>query len=397
MAASRVVLCACLLVGAVAHAERRPVAVIDLSGDPAAPAVAEQIKRELTNHEALSRVLENEPLLIGKLLEDEDQRALDDARNEKEHAENALADFKFAEAADHAVRGMDWLNNAHPAGALGLYADLAFVLGQAKLGEKKPDEAGLAFAFVHRLQDKRRVDPSRYLPEVVVAFAKAQPAPATIALELRGSGRVWIDGVAVGEGDGTYKVGAGWHVVQLAGPDRQPRGIRIKAPVKEPIEIEDAPASTELKIQRARLALARAFDPADRANAMKHLAELTKVKDAVLLVSVNGKLSFANWRDGATGYDAPVFTAPSILHPENPSEPLDWLAPRKELPPPPQKQIVIPPEPERWYQKRWLQGTVIGGIIAIVGGSIVWAERGTGRTSVNTGTGFADGTASRPR
>jgi hypothetical protein len=377
------------------------VAVIDLSGDPsqAMTDLARDIKRALTNHEELIPVLDPtlEQTLRGVLLQDENKDALDEARAAKEAAENALAEFSFADAAKHAVTGMDKLNNVDPAAAIALYADLAFVYGQAKLGEKNPQETNLAFAFVHRLQDRRRVDPSRYLPEVVTAYDKARPAPATLSLDVRGTGRVWIDGVAVGEGDGTYKVGSGWHLIQLSGPDREPRGIRIPKP-GDPITIEDAPAQDDLKIKRARLALARATDPADRATVMKHLAELTKVKDAVLLWVANGKFTFQTWRDGAPGYDGPVFLAKSVFdRNKGVDQILDALAPPKKPPKLAEKPIIIPVEPVRWYRKTWVTASAIGTVIAIVGGAIWWSERGPGHTGVNTGIGFDQATSSRPR
>jgi len=395
--------------GTIAHAERRPVAVVDLSepslspGEPSATqlkAVATEIRERLLNHEELSRILDPdlEKTLLGNLLQDEDKPSLDKARAAKERAENALAEFKFADAGAAAVDGMDTLQNVDPPAAVALYADLEFILGQARLGEKKLDLASRAFALVHRLQDRRRVDPSRYLPEVVAAYDKAQPAPATLSIEVRGTGRVWIDGVAVGDDSGTYPVGPGDHIVQLAGPDRSPRGLRITAPRKDPVAIDDAPAEAQLKIQRARFALAHATDPAERATVMVRLAELTKVKDAVLLWVVNGKISFQPWRDGAPGYNAPVFLAREAFDPnKGVGQMLDRLAPPKKPPKPPDKPIVIPPEPTPWYRKAWLTGTVIGSLIAIVGGAVVWSERGPGHAGVTPGISFDQTTSSRPR
>src|SRR5262249_42301735 len=146
-----------------------------------------QIRNKLANHEALSRVIDPqlEQLLLNvTLLEDEDKDALDQARTQKDKAEDALARFQFPEAAQQAWQGLDRLNEVQPASALPLYGDLAFILGQAKLFDRKPAEAALAFALVHRLQPMRRVDPARYLPEVVTAFDKAKPTPATVDVEV---------------------------------------------------------------------------------------------------------------------------------------------------------------------------------------------------------------------
>jgi hypothetical protein len=395
--------------GTIAHAERRPVVVVDLSepnlspGDPSATklsVLATEIREQLLNHEALSRILDPslEKILLGEPLYDEDKSGLDGARAAKERAENALAEFKFAQAADEAANGMDKLNSVNPPAALALYADLAFVLGQARLGEKKLDLASHAFALVHRLQEKRHVDPSRYLPEVVAAYDKAQPAPATLSVEVHGTGRVWIDGVAVGEGSGTYPVGPGDHVVQLAGPDRQPGGKRFTAPRKDPLVIDDAPAETELKIRRARFALAHATDYADRATLMVHLAELTKVKDAVLLWAGNGKITFQTWRDGAPGYDAPVFLKKEVLNPDKGADQiLDWIAPPKKPPKVVEKPIAPPPEPVPWYRRRSVQWPAIATAIGIVGGLIWWSERGPGDRSVNSTLGGFDPSSMRPR
>jgi len=409
MAAPRAVLCACLLMGTIAHAERRPVVVVDLSeaglppGDPAATeltVVAKEIREYLLNHEALSRILDPtlEQILLVEPLWNEDKAALDEVRPFKQRAENALAEFNFANAADEAANGMDRLRKVNPAAAVSLYADLAFVLGQARLGEKKLDLASRAFVLVHRLQPNRRVDSSRYLDEVVAAYAKAQPAPATLTVEVQGTGRVWIDGVAVGDGTGTYPVGPGDHVVQLTGPDRLTDGKRFLAPRKEPVVIDDAPAGEEVKIRRARFALAHATDPAERATVMVRLAELTKVKDAVLLWVANGKLMFQTWRDGAPGYDLPVFfRGVPFDRTKGVEQILNSLAPP---PPPPKivdKPIVPPPEPVPWYHTLWFKlsvGGVVGGIIVT---GIVVALHGPGDTAFNPNIGGFDGTSTRPR
>ena len=78
-------------------------------------------------------------------------------------------------------------------------------------------------------------------------------------------------------------------VLPLLGPvgqcnaNREPRGEQVLVPQASEIEIAPALATEELKIKRARLELARAKDAMTRASAVKRLASLLNVGDAVIV------------------------------------------------------------------------------------------------------------------
>ena len=375
-AAARVAaFCSLVLWVGVARAERRPVAVVDLPGDPATEKLATEIAKELGDHPVLRNVVNYAADLRGPL-DDEDAEAIAKALRYKAKAEAELAppNFRFALAANAAVDGEDELRRAAPnETVLALYADLSFVLGLAKLGEKKPGEAAAAFALVHRLAPNRTLDTNIYLPEVIKAFDDAGKVTTTASatLMVKGSGRVWIDGVERGP-PGPYEVPIGRHVVWLTGPDRVTRGWRgdVVEKVTDPSQnvaiIADDPASDRLKVLRARLALRKAADPAARASAMRHLAALVGVHDAVLLTMVNDKIVVQSWRDKAPG-----FSALREVKKERPRELLVTLAPppRVIVPPPPPHTFEQTP---RWYRRRKVQIGTAAGVVLAVGSYVLY-------------------------
>lgn len=381
-AAARVAaFCSLVLTVGVARAERRPVAVVDLPGEPASEKLARDLAKELGDHPQLRNVLSYADDLRGPV-DDEDKDALDEARKHKTRAEELLAppNFKFEAAATEATAGEDALGGATPTPAvLELYADLAFAHGRALLGARRPKEAADAFGLVHRLSPGRTLDPGTYLPELIKAFDdSAKLSTDSARLMVKGSGRVWIDGVEHGS-PGMYDVPVGVHVVWLTGPDRMTHGWR--GPVAgnaEVATIVDDPASDHVKVRRARRALRDAPDATARAAAIKQLAALLGVHDAVLVMSSNGKLIVQTWRDKAPG-----FSALREISSEPPRELLTTLAP----PPPRRAGPRLPPGPTiehtpRWY-RRWSVriGTAAGVAIAVgsyflvsylTGGSVPW-------------------------
>src|SRR5690606_9722206 len=137
---------------------------------------------------------------------DEDASHLTEARRRVQEAEEYLAQLDDQNAARSARIGMEALALVRPTPEmLGLYADLAFAYGQAQLGLRKPNDASLAFQLAHRLDPARRPDPTRYQPNVVQAYlAAANKQGIAAKLEIKGSGRVWIDGIEQGPAGKTY-------------------------------------------------------------------------------------------------------------------------------------------------------------------------------------------------
>jgi len=370
LAARTAVVCILIFGTAIVRADRRPVAVIDLTNTAPGEALATELGNVLNNHLEL-KPIDDQTLfknLLG-LIVDEDAEHLTDARTFKQGAEERLAKFDFPGAAETATSGQDRLNSAAPTPAVvELYAELAFILGQARLGERSPKLAATAFRLAHQLNPKFTPNPARYLPEVVQAFDAARTAAGIGKIDVRGSGRVFIDGKEAGTslapgGTAWFDAPTGTHVVWLTGPDRNTRGTRVTvvAQQKETASIEDAPATTATKVRRARLALKNAPDASARAAAIRELASLLKVRDAVLLTTVNDKTIVQTWRDQAPGFSA--------LRERRTEKPIDLLTP---LAPPPPKKVIpkvteppikIPIVEKSWYEKRPYQ---IGGSVGVV-------------------------------
>lgn len=372
MAARWVIVCALLFGATGAYAEKRPVAVVNLSDEAPTRSLAYLLDVELSAHPELERLsTEDSGALINYT--DDDGPHLDAARASLRRAEDEVNAFNFAGAAKQAIEGQIQLLTVTPSAAVRLYADLTLVLGLARLGAHDDQGAAEAFAHVHKLDPTRTLDPAAYVPEIVAAFnAATTSAAGTGTIEAKGAGTLWIDGLEVGVAPGTFAASSGAHVVWLTGIERETRGQGIVVRPGQPtaVEIPDAEATRSQKIQRARLALAHAADATARAAAMRHLAELVTVHDAVLLSMSNTKVIVQTWRDRAPG-----FSSLRELGKDTPADILAPLAPPKVVKhvDPPSK--VLPPLVEkRWYQKTsWrigLAGAIVTGVIA----GIVWSQ-----------------------
>jgi hypothetical protein len=246
--------------------------------------------------------------------------------------------------------------------------------GQAQIGLRNPNEASRAFQLAHRIDPNRSPDPTRYQPNIIAAYkAAADRTTIPAKLVVRGSGRVWIDGIEQGPAGAQYETSEGLHLVQLIGPDRETRGDQVIVPSSLPVTIQDAPATDVIKVKRARIALARSRDPAERASMMKKLAALLGVGDAVLITKGSGGLTVQTWRNREPGFSA------LMIHRNEP--PIDLLKP---LAPPPlkiEKKLEPLPDPppivddKRWYQKNWVRASIAGGVILGVVGALLYANR----------------------
>lgn len=375
---ARMVVALSLAIAGSSYAQRRPVAVIDLSGTQPARTLSSDLYQALISHSDLA------PLASTTFIEalrgafaDEDTPHLDAAHKRELEAEDSLAQLDDAQAAKAAASGMQELTYVDPTNPqiLGLYADLAFSYGQAQIGLRRPNEASLAFALAHRLDPLRRPDPTRYQPNIVQAYAAAA-AKQTIAakLEVKGEGRVWIDGIDLGPAGGTFDTSEGMHLVQLTGPERETRGDQVTVPAKTTVSIAAAPATKDLLIKRARIKLAKARDVAERASAMNELARLLDVGDAVLIDEESGHLSVQTWRNQKPGFSSFVSTVD-----KPPNDLLTPLAPLRKLEPPITPDPFRQPPPivveKRWYEKNWVRASIAGGVIAGIVTAVLYARR----------------------
>lgn len=374
---ARMVLCSLVVLAGTGHAERPPVAVIDLSAADPAKELSDALYKALVDHAGLRPL--DAPTLIAALrgpFVDEEGAYLRRAQQYKQQADDALSQLDDRNAAIFAGNGMAELAFVQPSPEmLGLYAELAFAYGQAQIGLRKPNDASLAFQLAHRLDPAHSPDRTRYPPNIVAAFNAAAVKPTIAAkVAIKGEGRVWIDGVEQGPAGATFDTSEGLHLVQLTGPDRETRGEQALVPLAAALNIVSAPATEELKVKRARIAMSRARDPAERASAIKRLAALLGVRDAVLITkNTAGELTVQTWRDREPGFSALV-----VHRDEKPVELLRPLAPPalkveksfEPVPDPP--PIVIE---ERWHQKTWIRASIAGGVIAGIVGAILYARR----------------------
>jgi hypothetical protein len=351
---------------------RHPVAVIDLTNDPAVRDVANRLLEVLAAHPDLAPpAISDGAALVDKLPTDDDSR-LDVARRKLASASKNLQQRQFREAAIDAVEGQEALLRVMPKAAIGLYADLELALGQSRLGEQKDAEAREAFALTRRLDPGRTLDDRHYVPEVVQAFDAARPVAApTGMIAVRGHGKVWIDGVEVGTAPGEFPASIGHHVVWLTGTLRETAGKEVSVTATRPGDatILDGPLTRPQKVVRLRMALSQAPDPALRASAMNELAAFINVHDAVLLLTVNGKIVGQTWRDREPG-----FGEIRELRRDRPGDILQPLEPPR-LPEPEPQILPMPPPPPRWYARRSVQLGVAASIAAVVIGGYLWVHR----------------------
>ncbi len=386
MAARWALVCALVasLVGAVpAVAERRPVAVVnlDLADESHARTLADQLITVLDGHPELKSLPNpTDSAALKDRINDPDKNGLDAARAARGRAEDKLIEFNFSLAAQYAADGQSELLTVSPVAARTLYADLAFLQGQALLADGRADEAKAAFLQCARLDPERKLDTGRILPRVVEAYAKAQGSsnpPGSITIE--GNGRAWIDGIEVGQAPGGFSARQGRHVVWLTGSERNAGGAQtvVRAGEASMIKIADETGGRSITVQRARTALAKAADATAKAAAMNALAKLVGAQDAVLLQVAGEKIIVQTWRAGNVDR-SPGFSALRERSRETPVELLSPLAAPKQT----EKPIEGPiegPRPivvKKWYQRRTVQLGLVAGVVAAVVGGYFLAQLG---------------------
>jgi hypothetical protein len=379
--------------GSIAHAERRPVAVINLDPSPQSPAAAEaaKVRTALRDHPRLAPISVPEDVIaIEAPIPDDDAAWLADARLALAQARKALERYDINAMGQAANTGLGKLAAVSPQAAARPYADLLFELGVAELGQGHGSDAEADLLLVHRLApDKKLADD--LLPEIVAAYDKAKEPATKAQIDVHGTGRAWIDGVERGAAPGVFDVASGPHFVQVTGPDRAPAGLRVDAPANgvSVAPVPDAPLSRAQQIYRARAAIASAGDSLARAAAIERFAALVAVKDVVLFGVIteggNVRITEQTWQE--------PFGFSAIHAPEDAGLVLDDLAPPLVEPPQPGNNIegpgqklvkVGPPVPIEGpaepplYAKRWFQGTVGGVIVtAIVTGIVLGTRAGT--------------------
>ncbi|MBK7536029.1 MAG: PEGA domain-containing protein [Myxococcales bacterium] len=375
---------------AVVTVDRRQVAIVDLTGDEDATAAARGLAERLVRHSSLAPL--SDPAAAAALLgplREEDQLALEGAKRALAEANDALARFELAVAAARAAAGQIELHDVDPTPtSIALYADLAFVHGLAKLADSDGPAARSSFLLTQRLDPDRVLDPARYLPDVIAAYRQARRGGGgRMQIQVRGQGTVSIDGTEVGAAPVTVEVATGPHVVQLTGPSRLARGARIEVtPTSSTVvTVPEARAAAAVVLGRARRAVATGRDDAARATAMAELARLINVGDAILVRRGPAGLTAQVWRDRAPGA-GPIHAMQSALLA---GDLLAELAPDTIVSP---SLPTVPrtAEPKRWYQKRWVQASMVTGAVAMLTAAVVLGtvDFDEGTVSINPDPSF---------
>ncbi len=369
---------------AASEPARRPVAVIELGDFEPNRQLADQLASELNNSQVLKPL--DSSILVNALREDhrdEDAQPIKDAADEKAVAEENVINYKFPEAARAADNGLVRLHFARPSPKTNaLAADLAFLLGAARLGTRDDVGAVKAFRFVRAIDPSYKPDAGRYLREIVQAFESAvrivPPGKGYIYVG-PGPGRVFLDGREVGTSPQTFPdITPGMHVVWLVGDQRDTNARRVEVVAGQKVDAVFDPEQIDVRktIKRARLALKTAPDPAVRAAKMQALARLLEVKDAILLTEANGKTIVQTWRDAPVAFGTPGFSAlRERTDKDRPADILTPLIPPKITPPPRKPEPPIKPpvvvDTRRWYQKPRYQ--IAGGVGAVVLGVVIYS------------------------
>jgi hypothetical protein len=382
VAAFQAIVCALSLLlvgGARAHADRRPVAVVDLANEPATRELAAELATALDGHPELRKLPSSidDAALVGEI-EDSDAPILSRAVKDKALAEAQIQQFDYALALTYAREGQRELLSVTPSLAVKTYADLAFVAGVALVSDQLTADAEVEFLLSYRL-DPRTLDPRQFTPAVVQAYADAKAGPSVAgSIDIKGTGSVWIDGTEVGTAPRTFLASAGRHVVWLTAIDRVTVGTQIDVLPGTPtaVVLEQMEAPRRTKVQRARQVLARVPDASAKSAAMKRLADLIGVKDAVLLSMTNGKVIVQTWHDGTVR--APGFSAFRERGKATADELLLTLAPPKVVKEPELPPIPRPLVTKSWYERRPYQFGIAVGIAAAIVSGVLWATRGPG-------------------
>lgn len=359
--------------------DRRQVALIDLVGDEEAAQLGRTFAAELVRHRELAPLADASiaATMIGPLSE-EDSASIEAARRALVDAGDALARFELSVAAARALAGQAELNNVQPtAAATRLYAELAFVHGQAKLSDGDGPAARSSFLLTQRLAPDWTLDPARYLPDVIAAFRQARRSGGgRVPLQIRGQGTAYVDGQLAGTAPLSLEVAPGAHIVHLFGPNRLARGARIEVTPTSPavVVLPDARASLPVIVARSRRAAAAAADPTALTTTVAQLARLIGVSDVVVLSrGSDGVLTAQAWRDRPPGAGRiHAVTSGDVVV----AALLDLAPPTvEELRPPPPLALRREEDP-LWYQRRWVQVSIISGALAVIATALVISASG---------------------
>ncbi|MEZ4368261.1 MAG: hypothetical protein R2939_18580 [Kofleriaceae bacterium] len=343
---------------------QRTVAIVELGGGEDSARLANALAAAVARARGLAGV--GDPAVAAARVgarPEEDAAAIAAAGRALAGAQEHLARFEANAAIAQAQLGASQLLTVAPTPTTTLLlTELAFTEGLAQLAAPGGGDAREALGLAHALQPERVLDPAVFAPEVIAAYRDAASPRGTGAISVEGDGTVWIDGRARGRAPLLVAADAGAHVVVVYGPERLPRGARIRVPADgvAAVPIAAAPAPLAVQVARARRTLIAAPDQAARAAAVGKIAALSGATDALVLArNGSGALTVQRWRDRAPGFGP--------IEPVDGRDPAELLAPLLPPPDPVDPTPVPPPPPPAtpWWRRRSVQAAIAGAVIAV--------------------------------
>lgn len=362
--------------------ERPVVGVIDLTDGMDSLALVQAITRAIAEKPEVATVTDQRvgAALVERQV-DEDQNAIETARDELNQANDNMAALDNVAAYRDAAEGRKALKNVAPTPEVTeLIADLAFAEGQAHFARRDQNKSELvsaraAFTLVHRFSPGRTLDPNLYLTELIDEFAKAgKPQPGFGTLDVSAEGTIWIDGKEQTGESHSYQVPPGTHWIAVTGPDREPWGEwrDLADGQRLPVSLPRHSATGAVLAARARRNLRVAPDVTASASAMATIARIAGLTAAVIVrTDQDGALAVQLWRNKEPGFGKiekakqPWSSeAERVIAPLLPPKPIDDNTDIFHPPPVPHET------PKPWYRKRWVQVSIVAGVIGVIASSI---------------------------
>jgi hypothetical protein len=381
--------------------ERPVVGVIDLLGTDESRDLTERIAKQIRDTPELAPIVDfRVAAALVDPFEDEEKQAIDTARANLSDALEKMGELQLGQATGYADAGQtNLVEKVAPSQiTTELLADLAFAEGQIRFARRDQDRNQVAlgkkaFAWVHRLSPGRKLDRDAYLDDLVSAFDGAAKETGSATLVIDADGTIWVDGQEQPAGTREVKVPTGWHWVASTGPDQQPSGRKVDVGDGQrfSVKLQRRTATGGVQVARARRALAAAPDPTARAGAMATIQRIAGLSAAVIVTTGhNGEMAVQLWRDKAPGFGE-IRTAKQPWSSEA-ERALEPLIPKKKVIDnrrDPFNNIRIPIGPvdegeDCWYCKRWVQVTIVAGVIGVIAGSIA-ISNAAGASSRTTG------------
>jgi hypothetical protein len=341
-----------------AAADERVVLVLDATGDEDGRAMVQRFERSLGPDPVLDPV----PVRFREALAAPTSTDTGWTASEARVAEarKLLTAPSYAAARQEARAAQDELaRHAGDPAARALLAEAVMIEGLAVAGESGAEAARPLFGLVHRLVPGQKLDPGRYLPDVVRVFDAAARSGASgkLVIDASGAEQILVDGTVVsGE---KVVVAAGPHIVTARGERIDPQGRRVEAlPAKDVLVIlNTVEAPAEVLLGRARDRLVAATDDRQRVDAISAMLGKTRALYAVVIVREGGDGGELATRvytpAGGLGPPRPIDNIPAALTPLRPidSKPRGAGGGGAVVMP------VRPPAEKEWWQKSWFKAT----------------------------------------